>query len=95
MNWIPLAWHHRDVLEDGCDICLNIVHANEFTSSLFGKSLREVPLPEGASIGAVIRHGELLMPESEVELCLNDHLIIFLANKDMMSEVEVLFKTNK
>ena len=56
------------------------------------KSIKEINLPEGASIGAVVRHGELIMPESEVELCLNDHLIIFLANKDMMSEVEVLFK---
>jgi len=34
------------------------------------------------------------MPNSDVELCLNDHLIIFLANKEMVSEVEVLFKTN-
>ena len=88
----------QDVLlkmDTGAEAIEGIVHANEFTSSLFGKSLREVPLPEGASIGAVIRHGELLMPESEVELCLNDHLIIFLANKDMMSDVEVLFKTNK
>ena len=70
------------------------VHLHEPTSELFGKSLKEIPLPEGSSIGAVVRHGELLMPESEVELCLNDHLIIFLANKDMMSEVEVLFKKN-
>ena len=69
-----------------------VVHANEYTSELFGKSLKEIPLPEGASIGAVVRHGELLMPESDVELCINDHLIIFLANKDMVSEVEVFFK---
>ena len=87
----------QDVLlkmDTGAEAIEGIVHANEFTSSLFGKSLKEIPLPEGASIGAVVRHGELLMPESDVELCLNDHLIIFLANKDMLSEVEVLFKTN-
>ena len=85
----------QDVLlkmDTGAEAIEGVVHANEYTSGLFGKSLREIPLPEGSSIGAVIRHGELLMPESEVELCLNDHLIIFLANKDMMSEVEVLFK---
>ena len=78
----------------GAEAVEGIVHANEYTSSLFGKSIKEISLPEGASIGAVIRHGELIMPRSEVELCLNDHLIIFLANKNMMSEVEVLFKTN-
>ena len=87
----------QDVLlkmDTGAEAIEGVVHANEFTSSLFGKSLKEIPLPEGASIGAVVRHGELLMPGSAVELSINDHLIIFLANKDMVSEVEVLFKTN-
>ena len=45
------------------------------------------------SIGAVIRNGDLIMPSSELDLAINDHLIIFLANKKMVSEVEVLFKT--
>ena len=85
----------QDVLlkmDTGAEAIEGVVHANEYTSELFGKSLKEIPLPEGASIGAVVRHGELLMPESDVELCINDHLIIFLANKDMVSEVEVFFK---
>ena len=89
----------RDVAQDvllkmdtGAEAIEGVVHANEYTSELFGKSLKEIPLPEGASIGAVVRHGELLMPDSDVELCINDHLIIFLANKDMISEVEVFFK---
>ncbi len=85
----------QDVLlkmDTGAEAIEGVVHANEFTSSLFGKSVKEIPLPEGASIGAVVRHGELVMPDSNVELCLNDHLIIFLANKDMVSDVEALFK---
>lgn len=85
----------QDVLlkmDTGAEAIEGVVHANEYTSELFGKSLKEIPLPEGASIGAVVRHGELLMPDSDVELCINDHLIIFLANKDMISEVEVFFK---
>jgi trk system potassium uptake protein TrkA len=49
-------------------------------------------MPEGASIGAVVRHGELIMPNSKVELSLNDHLIIFLSDKNMLGEVEALFK---
>ena len=87
----------QDVLlkmDTGAEAIEGVVHANEYTSELFGKSLKEIPLPEGASIGAVVRHGELLMPDSDVELCINDHLIIFLANKDMVSEVEVFFKKN-
>ncbi len=86
----------QDVLlkmDTGAEAIEGVVHANEFTSDLFGKSVKEIPLPEGASIGAVVRHGEIVMPDSNVELCLNDHLIIFLANKDMVSDVEALFKT--
>ena len=86
----------QDVLlkmDTGAEAIEGVVHANEFTSNLFGKSVKEIPLPDGASIGAVVRHGDLIMPDSNVELCLNDHLIIFLANKDMVSDVEVLFKT--
>ncbi len=80
-------------MDTGAEAIEGIVHANEYTSNLFGKPLEDIPLPEGVSIGAVIRNGDLIMPSSELNLAINDHLIIFLANKKMMSEVEVLFKT--
>ena len=86
----------QDVLlkmDTGAEAIEGVVHANEFTSSLFGRPLKDIPLPEGVSIGAVIRHGELIMPNSKVELCINDNLIVFLADKEMMSEVEILFKS--
>ena len=31
------------------------------------------------------------MPSSEIELCIEDHLIIFLSNKEKVKEVEKLF----
>ncbi len=86
----------QDVLlkmDTGAEAIEGIVHANEYTSNLFGKSLKEIPLPEGASIGAVIRNGKLLVPDVDVKLSINDHLIIFLSNKDKVAEVEVLFKS--
>ena len=76
----------------GAEAIEGIVHANEFTSPLFGKPIKDVPLPEGCVIAANIRHGELLMPSSSVDLTLNDHLIIFLSDKNKINEVEVLFK---
>ena len=60
----------------------------------FWQILDDVPLPEGASIGAVVRHGELLIPKSDETLNINDHLIIFLQNKEVMPDVVKLFKTN-
>jgi len=76
----------------GAEAIEGIVHANEFTSPLFGKPIKDVPLPEGCVIAAIIRHGELIVPSSSVDLTLNDHLIIFLSDKNKINEVEVLFK---
>ena len=80
-------------MDSGAEAIEGVVHNNEFTENLFGKSLDEVPLPEGASIGAVVRHGELLIPKSDESLNINDHLIIFLQNKKVMPEVVKLFKS--
>lgn len=76
----------------GAEAIEGIVHANEFTSPLFGKPIKDIPLPKGSAIAAIIRHGELIMPSSTVELTLNDHLVIFLSDKNKVGEVEVLFK---
>ena len=65
----------------GAEAIEGIVHANEFTSPLFGKPIKNIPLPEGVAIVAIIRHGELIMPSSTIELTLNDHLVIFLSEK--------------
>lgn len=80
-------------MDTGAEAIECVVHANEYTANLFGKPIEDIPLPEGVSIGAIIRNGSLMMPGSDIDLSVNDHLIIFLANKKMMSEVEVLFKT--
>ncbi|NCW59332.1 MAG: Trk system potassium transporter TrkA [Proteobacteria bacterium] len=76
----------------GAEAIEGIVHANEFTSPLFGRPIKDVPLPEGCVIAAIIRHGELIMPSSSVDLTLYDHLVIFLSDKNKIKEVEVLFK---
>lgn len=76
----------------GAEAIEGIVHANEFTSPFFGKPIKDIPLPEGSVIAAIIRHGELIMPSSSVDLTLYDHLVIFLSDKNKINQVEVLFK---
>ena len=78
-------------MHSGAEALEGIVHANEYTSEYFGKSIKELPLPEEASIGAIVRKGIVIMPSSEIELCIEDHLIIFLSNKEKVKEVEKLF----
>ena len=78
----------------GAEAIEGIVHANEYTSPLFGNPIKDIPLPEGCSIGAIIRHGDVIMPNASIDLALNDHLIVFLSDKNMMGEVEALFKSS-
>jgi trk system potassium uptake protein TrkA len=49
-------------------------------------------MPEGASIAAIVRHGDVIMPSKSVKLALNDHLIFFLEDKNLMEEIEKFFK---
>ena len=55
-------------IDTGAEALEGVVHANALTSDLFGKSIENIPLPEGASIGALLRHGEVIMPSSNVDL---------------------------
>ena len=78
-------------MHSGAEAIEGIVHANEYTSDYFGKPIKSLPMPEEASIGAIVRKGVVVMPSSSIELCIEDHLIIFLSNKDKVKEVEKLF----
>ena len=78
-------------MHSGAEAIEGIVHANEYTSDYFGKPIKSLPMPEEASIGAIVRKGVVVMPSSSVELCIEDHLIIFLSNKEKVKEVEKLF----
>ena len=78
-------------MHSGAEAIEGIVHANEYTSDYFGKPIKSLPMPEEASIGAIVRKGVVVLPSSSIELCIEDHLIIFLSNKEKVKEVEKLF----
>lgn len=60
---------------------------------LVGKQLGMVELPEGAMIGAMVRHKEMYMPEPEVVLQPGDRLII-VAMTQKVKQVEQIFSKN-
>ena len=81
-------------MDTGAEALEGIVHANEFTSDFFGKSIKDLPIPEGASIGAIVRNNNVMMPSSDIDLAINDHLIVFLSDKEQLSKVEKLFESS-
>ena len=60
------------------------------TSPMVGKPLREVNLPNGVRVGAIIRRGKLITPRGETIVETGDRIILF-ASKDAVKKVENLF----
>ncbi len=56
------------------------VEAQE-TSALVGKPLAQVKLPVGVLVAAVVREGEVLVPDGSTVVQPGDHLVIFLLRK--------------
>ena len=59
--------------------------------SCIGKELGEISLPDGATIGALIRGNKAKIAHDHVHLRENDHVIVFLTNKKYLKEVKNIF----
>jgi trk system potassium uptake protein len=68
-----------------------VVHGDERSSRIVGRSVAQVPLPEGASIGAVVRGDEVIMAHHDTLILADDHVILFLADRRHLEAVERLF----
>jgi trk system potassium uptake protein TrkA len=69
-----------------------VVHGDRRTSGVVGKKAKELPLPEGVTIGGLFRRDELVFVTSSTVIKEDDHIILFLADKQRIPEVERLFQ---
>lgn len=73
-----------------------IAHGDEKTSRVVGRAIEDVDLPEGASIGAIVREhdtgSEVIIAHDDVVVQSGDHVIVFLVNKKYTQDVERLFQ---
>ncbi len=63
------------------------------TSPLVGKPLRDVSLPDGIIVGAIVRGDEVISPRGDTKIQTGDQVIIF-ALSDMVRKVEQLFRVS-
>ena len=68
-----------------------IVHGSDRSSRVVGKRVEEIKLPEGASIGAIVRGDEVIMAHHDTAIQPDDHVILFLADRRHIEAVERLF----
>lgn len=66
------------------------------TSSLVGRRLDQLKLPEGVRVGAIVRgedsDAHLVLPQDDTVIAPDDHVILFVPHKRLMRDVEKLFQ---
>jgi trk system potassium uptake protein len=68
-----------------------IVHGSERSCRVIGKRIEEIALPEGASIGAIVRSDQVIMAHHDTVIEADDHVILFLADRRHIEAAEKLF----
>ena len=71
-----------------------IVHGDRQSSKVVGRRIDEIDLPKGATIGAIVRGEEVLIAHHDTLIQAEDHVIVFVVNKQMVKKVEKLFQVN-
>ncbi|HDP88757.1 MAG TPA: Trk system potassium transporter TrkA [Thioalkalivibrio sp.] len=69
-----------------------VAHGDPANSKVVGKRLEEIKLPQGTTIGAIVRGEEVIMAHHDTVIESEDHVILFLVDKRRIGEVERLFQ---
>ena len=69
-----------------------IAHGTQGESRVIGKRIEDIPLPEGTTIGAIVRGEEVLIAHHDTMIQRDDHVILFLTDRRHVEIVERLFE---
>ena len=69
-----------------------VAHGDFFSSKVIGRTIGDIKLPPGTTIGAIVRGEKVLMAHHNTVIEAGDHVILFLVDKRRIPEVERLFQ---
>tara|TARA_R110000744_G_scaffold82594_8_gene162367 strand:- start:343 stop:852 length:510 start_codon:yes stop_codon:yes gene_type:complete len=69
-----------------------VAKGDERSSKVVGKTIQQIKLPPGTTIGAIVRDDEVFIAHSDTRIQAEDHVVLFLVNKRYISDVEALFQ---
>lgn len=69
-----------------------ILHGDESSSNVIGRKISELKLPNNSLIGAILRNDEVIIAKKDLIIQENDHVLIYLADKKQVPEIEKLFQ---
>ncbi len=71
-----------------------VAHGDDKTSRVVGKTIEDIPLPPGCTIGAIVRGTDVLMAHHDTVIEAEDHVILFLTDRSQIPAVERLFQVS-
>ena len=69
-----------------------IAHGDASSSRVVGRRIDEIPLPSGTTFGALMRKDEVVFPHHDTLIEPEDHVILFVIDKQHIRDVERLFQ---
>ncbi|MDX1442595.1 MAG: Trk system potassium transporter TrkA [Gammaproteobacteria bacterium] len=71
-----------------------VAHGKKGQSQVVGHAVEDIPLPPGATIGAIVRGDDVMMAHHDTVIEADDHVILFLVDRKYVPDVEKLFQTD-
>lgn len=71
-----------------------VAEGNPNNSQVVGRTIGEIALPEGATIGGVVRGDQVLIAHHNTEIEVGDHVIMLVTDKRHIHEIEQLFEVS-
>lgn len=68
-----------------------IAHGDNESSKVVGRRIEELKLPEGVTIAVIVRDEDVIIAHHDTLIETDDHVILFLPDKNKIAEVEALF----
>jgi trk system potassium uptake protein TrkA len=68
-----------------------VAHGIQGEGRVIGRRIMDIPLPDGATIAAIVRGDEVLMAHHDTMVQRDDHVILFLTDRRQIDAVERLF----
>src|SRR5580693_1824584 len=69
-----------------------VVHGDADSSKVIGRRIEDIRLPQGTTLGAVVRGEDVIIAHHDTTVQPDDHLILFLTDRRHVEAVEKLFQ---
>ena len=67
---------------------------DKHSSRVVGRAVEDLPLPEGTSIGAIVRGDDVIIAHHDTVIQEHDHVLLFVPDKKQVPVIESLFQVS-